>query len=412
MPRFAGKRVQVVVIATTVLFASLPVFLSPASSVAAPGPATSGQATISLAPTFSRRLKKAHVKVMTIAPATLVGTVVSFPGGGSLDPIAGQVTVGCAGGLEFRRGKRVARVTELEVGSSKDSIEGNLGSGKVPIATADFAARPDGFGEAADSGPIHLTKSVALTVDKRLRLSPKTSDVRPKNARHRRPKTFRRKRRTRMPALVSGEFLGVASIGAQPGVVAITPGDGLTILLDPSLVAKLRDVEVVISGATQVGTPPAESFLVPLAGGSFDIATGALTAHGEGALRFEQRLEAAGVVVGAGTVTVANPSLDLSSSTLEVDLTGESSSVPWLDFGPLQQTALGGLAAPIGSVTAHPEDRSVGLSTSAVDLSSVGAQMLDGFRRLYEDRRGVTRPQDVIRPGEPLGAVYLSAQVE
>jgi hypothetical protein len=385
------------------------VFLSLCPPVSgAPLPTAGAQTTLELAPALRRSMHRGRVKVVALAPATVEGATVTFPGKGSVDPVSGQISITCEGGLAFRRGRRVVRMGELELDTAGGSLEANLGSGEMGVATTSFVAGPEGFGTRAGSDALHLTGAVAHMLRVRLHLPP--THRRPRAAGGRRRHDAARRRPKRV--FTRGRSLGTVSVVAQPGTVAIETGGGLTLLLDPVMITKLRDVEVHISGGTPVAGSEPASFLFGVTGGSFDLTNQTLDVVGGGVLSFDQTLETAGVVVAESEVSLGDPSIELPSATLEADLVGRSGAVPYLGFGDLGQTAVGDLLGPASTFSGDTAGRSVALRATPVVITPVAAAALDGFRQLYENRKREERPGDEIKAGEPLGTVSFSAQAE
>jgi hypothetical protein len=363
---------------------------------------------IELSPTLRRSMHRAGVRAVAFAPATLEAATLTLPGRGSLDPITGQVTITCEGGFGFRRGGRVVRIGEPEVNAAGGSLEGNLGSGEMGIATTSFTSGPEGFGTRAGSAALQLTGSVAHVLRDRLNLPPTRPHPRAAGHRRRHRDVSRRSKRV----FTRGRSLGMVSVTAQPTAVAIVPGGDLTLLLDPAIAAKLRAVEVRIStGSTTAGSEP-DSFPFGVTGGSFDLVSQTLSVVGGGVLRFDQTLETAGVVVAESEVSLGDPSVGLRSATLEADLVGRSGAVPYLGFGDLGQTAVGDLLGPASAFSVDTAGRSVALRATPVVITPVAAASLDGFRKLYENRKREEKPGDEIKAGEPLGTVSFSAQAE
>jgi hypothetical protein len=156
--------------------------------------------------------------------------------------------------------------------------------------------------------------------------------------------------------------------------------------------------------------PATDEFVFPLTGGSFDPVSDALSARGRGVIALRQRIMVDELVVGSAEVTLAEPSLQLPS-TLEVEATGNSDSVPFMSFA-LSSIGFGELAGAAGALTVDPTGRALGLHETTVTVSAAGARTLNGFRQLYEDRRGGDKQQDTVNAGETLGTVFLSAQAE
>jgi hypothetical protein len=397
-------------IGTSILLAVVVfLFLCPPVS-GAPLPTAGAQTTLELAPALRRSMHRGRVKVVALAPATVEGATMTFPGKGSVDPITGQISITCEGGLAFRRGRRVVRMGELELDTAGGSLEANLGSGEMGVATTSFVAGSEGFGTRAGSNALHLTGAVAHLLRVRLHLPPKHR--RPRAAAGGRRRHDVAKRRSKR-VFTRGRSLGTVSVVAQPGTVAIVPGGDLTIVLDPTIAAKLRDVEVHISGGAPIGGSEPDLFHFEVTGGSFELASQALSVAGGAVIRFALTLETAGVVVAESEVSVGDPSVELPSATLKADLVGKSDAVPYLGFGDLgPQTVIGDLLGPTSAFSVDQSARRVALLATPVVITPVAAQALDGFRKLCENRERESKPQDEIKAGEPLGSVSFSAQAE
>jgi hypothetical protein len=187
----------------------------------------------------------------------------------------------------------------------------------------------------------------------------------------------------------------------------------MTFSLDPGLVGKLADLDIGISADDLAGEPSPDTFSLAVGSGELALPGDAVTVVAGGTLGLTQNLLSRSGSAVRSTLTLAGPSLGLPDGTFEAELSGFSSVHDPLNVGSPGRIEIGTTTVAPGELAVDPVARTVALPRNVtVMLSSIGAEVLDGFRRLFESTREEARPQDEIRAGEPLGTVSFSAQAE
>jgi hypothetical protein len=216
-----------------------------------------------------------------------------------------------------------------------------------------------------------------------------------------------------LPTLMPGQSLGAFSASLQPSSVGIVAGGELSFTLDPTLASKLADLGVHLRGRDLAGEPSPGSFLFSVTSGSLALPGDSVIVTAGGILQFTQNLAVGGGSTVEGELTLSSLSLDLVAGTFEAESAGSSSDGRALRFGDLGRIGIGAIVVPPGALTIDPAARTVAMGQgAAVTLSTIGAEKLDGFRRLYEATREEAMPQDRIQAGEPLGTVSLAARTD
>lgn len=208
--------------------------------------------------------------------------------------------------------------------------------------------------------------------------------------------------------------MGSLTAWTQPGSVGIVAGGTMTFSLDPGLVGKLADLGIGISADDLAGEPSPDTFSLAVGSGELALPGDAVTVVAGGTLGLTQNLLSRSGSAVESTLTLAAPSVDLGAGTFEAELDGSSSDRGGsLNFGSVGRIGIGSTTVAPGELIVDPAAHTVALPRNVtVMLSSIGAEVLDGFRRLFESTREEARPQDEIRAGEPLGTVSFSAQAE
>jgi hypothetical protein len=306
----------------------------------------------------------------------------------------------------------MVRIVSLQLDSAAGTLDGDLGYGEVTIADAACAPTPEGFGDHCGPASLNLTPTASRTLRAELRLPARRRH-------HRRPRrgTDRKGRRDRkaplVPALRSGQSLGGLSASAQPVSVGILPGGTAALGLDPGLRARLADLDVGISSEGVQGERSSGTYSLAVTAGTLTVGDGALTLTMAGTLRLTQTLHSPEGSRSESTLTLTSPLLDLAEESLTAELSGTSDVHGPLNLGSLGLDQVGTTAVPAGEPEVDPAARSVALPEPVpVTLTPVAAEVLEGFRRLYERELEETKPQDQFKAGETLGTVSFSAPVE
>jgi hypothetical protein len=190
-------------------------------------------------------LKEEGVRLSGIQGGKVKGRVVSLPvKGGLIDLGTANGWVDSAGALKLRSGKRVARLTEITLDTSKGVLRGKLdGQGLRISVVKSYTFTRNGFGDDIHAKGLRLTGRAVKLLNRKLGLNGVFRPGRP--------------------------FASVSS-SIQPYTAQVT-GGSLQIAFDPGTLAKIRslDVEVQTLESSLVGSEPL-TFSAPAIKGEVD----------------------------------------------------------------------------------------------------------------------------------------------
>jgi hypothetical protein len=350
--------------------------LAPLAS-AASDPVASGSTTLTINSGLFNKLKKSGVKIAKVSPAKLKGKKATFTvTSGTIDPTTGIGTVTLGGGLKFKAGKKSATVKSLSLDTSKKALKGNVAGKKMKVAAIkSFTATRNGFGVNLTLKTLKLTGSAAKQLNKKLGF---TGESKAKG--HKRASASK----VVQPPFKGNQVLGTGSSEVQPSTVAVKPVGNLTFAGNPTLLEKLKNVEV------QVETIPPTSaaanvFTSPITGGTIGPTGTAGVVQSGGGLRLVQVLPTSPTTAITTKITLAAMYVDLGAKTVSVEVVGESNAKDSqgkepLNLGNLGRSSIADLT--VSSITPNPTALTVGVNASA-NLQAVAAEVLQGFVSVY-----------------------------
>ncbi len=372
-PRWARGKMLPVAIMASALFALLA--LAPFAS-AAPDPVASGSTTITLNKQYVKYLGTFGIKVSKLGNAKIKGAKATFKvTGGSLDPTNGKGTLLHAGGIQFKAGKKKAKVTALEVNTSKKVLTGKLNGKKATLGkVAGVSFTRNGFGVNLTVKKVKLTPSGANALNKAIGIGGK-------------PVPF-----------LKNKLIGSSKSSEQPSTVTLVPGGNMTFALNAELAKKLSNVkaEVVPLTGTTVLSPTTYSF--PVTGGTFSPSGTAGTVQSAGGLALVQKLPIAGKSLDTN-ITLGGFWYDLQAKTITVEVSATSTAAKELNLGALGRSSVADVT--IGGVIADPKTRSVSIQNSSAVLQLVSGEVLNGFVKVYAE---------VVKGGKELEAKALGEE--
>lgn len=329
---------------------------------AAPDPVASGSATVTLNSGFLKSLKK-KVKITKIAPAKLKGKKATFPvTGGEMDPTNGQGTLNLGGGLQFKAGKKKAKVKALVINTTKKGLFANVAGKKIKLATiAGWSFARAGFGVSLTIKKLKLTNAAAKQLNKKLGFK-------------KGKKPFK-----------GNKLLGSAVAEEQPATVTITPANNVEFNADNELLKKLNDVEAkvaTIAPTTEQGTG---KFQMPITGGTIAPNAAAGVVQTGGGLLLSQKLEG-----GPTTeITLGNFNVDLTAHTVSVEVVAKSNAKNAegkepLNLGNLGRSSIADLTLTGATVSADAAARTVTVKGASATLQPISAEVLEGFVQVYQ----------------------------
>jgi hypothetical protein len=339
---------------------------------AASDPVASGSTTLTVNSGLFNKLKKSGVKIAKVSPAKLKGKKATFTvTGGTIDPATGIGSVTLGGGLKFKAGGKSATVKKLSLDTSKKALNGNVAGKKMKLASIKgFTTTRNGFGVKLTLKTLKLTGSAAKQLNKKLGFTGKSKS--------------KAKGKVVQPPFKGNQVLGTGSSEVQPSTVAVKPVGNLTFAGNPTLLEKLKNVEVKVETIPPT-TASANVFTSPITGGTIGPTGTAGVVQSGGGLRLVQVLPTSPTTAITTKITLAAMYVDLSAKTVSVEVVGESNAKNSegkepLNLGNLGRSSIADLA--VTSVTPNPAALTVGVNASA-SLQVVAAEVLQGFVSVY-----------------------------
>jgi hypothetical protein len=349
-------------IATGMAFV-LGLLVLPTGASATYDPIGSGQAKLTLDPSFAAFLGRDGITLTARAGATKKGSAFALPvTEGNLDPTIGRGEIDTEGALLFQSQRKKVPLRNLVVRTKSTPLIAKVGGSQLKIASsAKLSSRREGFGTGFSAKQLKLTAKVATRLNKKLR-----------------PKA----------PFAQGQLLGALTSKVQPRLTTILAQNRATLVFDAAFVSKMDAHFVSINPifpAEHVGS----TFTLPIILGSQLAPDGS-----EGELRTGGEIEF--LQLGAGQVFWREQWLDLASrsDSAEVDV----EPIPAFP-GKLGRT--GALGAAPFAVAADPAARTISASNVSLALTAKSAQIFDeAFAEGKAD----------FQAGEAVGALSFVAQ--
>ncbi len=326
----------------------------------------SGQATISLAPSFHSLLKKEGVKVSGRKGVAVRGqrTIVLPVAGGEADPTTSKGSFELGGEVVLSSPGHSIRLTFLTVNTKPSPLYAKVAGGQQKVVKAKTASfLRDGFAYGYEAKGLTLSQKTATRLSKRLKVG----------------------------AFEAGQLLGTLRVSANPSTVTILPVGSATLTLNPDFAAKLSSL-FVSRNPVFPAEHQGDTFTLPIA------AAGQLSPDGsQGTLRTGGAIEL--LQLGAGQLFWQEmwfePAAGLTLAETELD-----PSPPY----PGKQGQVGVFALGQGQVTSDLASRTITVNGAPLTLTPLSAQDLN---------EAFSRPQkkgDLFAAGESMGVVSYSAQ--
>jgi hypothetical protein len=369
--RARGKMLPVAILAAA-LIALLAI--APLAS-AASDPIASGTTTLTINKGFSKSAKKAGITITAVKPSKIKGTKATIAvTGGEIEPTTGAGTVTHSGGLKITWGKKSVTLKSLTIDTKGKTVSAKVGGKTVKFASlAGTSTARLGFGATVGAKKVKLTSAGAKALNSKLTPKPTKTKVK-KNG-----KTIIKTVKVK-PPFKANMVLGASNTEVEPTTVAVLPTGSMTFTGDPTLLAKLADVEtklVVIPPTTAA----ANVFTSPLSGGTISPLGTSGTINSTGGLVLTQTL------TGGPTtkITLGSIGVDLAAKTASVEVIGESNAESEgkkpLNVGNLGRSSIADLT--IGGVVPSPATRTVTVSASGT-IQAVAAEVIEGFVKVYQ----------------------------
>jgi len=329
-------------------------------------PLASGQATITLAPSFRAALSQEGLVLSGRKGARVKGqrTVVLAVRGGEADPTIARASFELGGELVLSGAGKSLPLTFLTVNSKPSPLYAKVGGGQQKVAKAKRASFVrSGFSYGYVAKGLTLSEKTAIRLDKRLKVD----------------------------AFEGGQPLGDLKVSATPTTVTILSQGKATLTLDPDFAAKLSSLFVSrnpVFPAEHLG----DTFTLPIAGAG-QLAPDA----SQGTLRTNGAIEL--LQLGAGQLfwqeLWLQPGQGVALAEAELD-----PSPPY----PGKEGQVGVFALGPGQVSSSPSARTITVSGAPLTLTALSAQNLN---------EAFSRPLgkgDLFAAGELAGTVSCTAQ--
>lgn len=360
--------------------------LAPLAS-AASDPVAGGKTTITLDNGLYKKLKKSHVKVTAVKPATVKGKKITLPikaEGSTMDPTTGAGKLNHKGGFKLKAGKRKVVVKNLVLDTTKKSLSGKVGKKKLKIAVvAGASIVRDGFGLDVVAKKLKLTKKAAKQLNKALDEN----------------------------VFKASKSLGSARASEQPETVTIKGGSAtLTTSLETVKKLKEDNVDIEVIAPTNVASlvPPAFSF--PVSGGSVAPDAGRGVVQTNGGLKLVQDWTKFGLE--KHTIMTLNAIwVDLGTHVATVEVTVESTLSSEANLGVLGRSSIADVSMTGATVKSNSTSLTVTVENASATLQAVTAETLNSlFAKGWE--AVVKTPAKTFAAGDPLGTFTFTAQTQ
>lgn len=360
--------------------------LAPLAS-AASDPVASGKTTITLDNGLYKKLKKSHVKVTAVKPATVKGKKITLPikaEGSTMDPTTGAGKLNHKGGFKLKAGKRKVVVKNLVLDTTKKSLSGKVGKKNLKIAVvAGASIVRDGFGLDVVAKKLKLTKKAAKQLNKALDEN----------------------------VFKANRSLGSARASEQPETVTIKGGSAtLTTSLETVKKLKEDNVDIEVIAPTNVASlvPPAFSF--PVSGGSIAPDAGRGVVQTNGGLKLVQDWTKFGLE--KHTIMTLNAIwVDLGTHVATVEVTVESTLSSEANLGVLGRSSIADVSMTGATVKSNSTSLTVTVENASATLQAVTAETLNSlFAKGWE--AVVKTPAKTFAAGDPLGTFTFTAQTQ
>lgn len=310
------------------------------------------------------------VKLTKVKQGKVQGRLVTLPvKGGLIEPASGSGWVDSAGGLGFRSGKKVVRLTEISVNTAKEGIWAKLDGKRAKIA----AVKDPGFSRAGFGGTIRVAD---------LKLNAKA--------------TNHLNRRLGLDGIFRpGRTFGAVSSTYQPEWVQ-APNGSLQFSFDQGLLDELKSVEVEPApfSMSVTGSNPL-AYDAPILRGDIYPRAGRSSGGIEGGFRLARP------GVPSPVITVSNIGLSFETNTLStaVALHTESGQLGQVPPGPFATFDLSGAA-----VRLDPKARNLTVANARAVLGTAGAELIN---REFAAPKGKA---PIVAAGDLLGTLSMTVQ--
>lgn len=381
--RARGKMLPVAIL-TVALVAMLAI--APLAS-AASDPVKSGTTTLTINSGFSKKAKKAGVKIAAVKPSKIKGTKASFAiTGGEIEPTTGSGSLNHSGGLKITWGKKSVTLKSLTVSTKAKTVSAKIGGKTVKLGSlAGTSSARLGFGASVSAKKVKLTSAGAKALNSKLTPAPKKTKVK-KNG-----KTIVKTVKTQ-PFFKANMVLGASVSEVEPETVAVLPTGTMTFAGASGLLGKLAAADVKLEVIAPTTPTAATTFVSPISGGTLSPLGTTGTVSSSGGLKLVQTESLPGFKQPAvsTTITLGSIGVDLAAKTGTVEVIGESNfeESPGSNKKPLNLGNLGrsSIADLVITSTPSPATRTVTVSATGT-IQPVATEALNGFIKIHQVKK-------------------------
>jgi hypothetical protein len=380
--RARGRMLPVAIVAAAlVAMLAIAPFASAASD-----PITSGTTTLTINNGFSKKAKKAGIKVTAVKPSKLKGTKATFAvTGGEIEPTTGAGTVTHSGGLKITWGKKSVTLKALTIDTKGKSISAKVGGKTVKVASlAGTSTARLGFGASVSAKKVKLTSAGAKALNSKLTPAPTKTKVKKKG------KTIVKTVKVQ-PAFKANMVLGASITEVEPETVAVLPTGTMTFAGDAGVLGKLAASDVKLEVIAPTTAANATTFVSPISGGTISPLGTTGQVNSAGGLKMVQTESLPGIGQPSVTtaITLGSIGVDLAAKTATVEVIGESNfKEPGTTKEPLKLGNLGRSSIADLTITSTPSPATRTVSVSATGtIQAVASEVLNGFVKVHQVKR-------------------------
>lgn len=415
------------VFSTVALAAALVACLvfAPLASAAETPVAAGSKTTITLNSGLSKKLKKAGVKVKAVSPATVSGKTVTLPINtlSTFDVVTAQGKLLHEGGIKFKRGKKSANVTELELLTAESKITAKVAGKTMKFASVNgVSSVRSGFGSTVSISAVKLTGSAAKQLNKKLGFTAKKKKAKKSAAAS---ASAKKKKKAPKAPFKGNQVFGKASATANPKTVTVKAGGTVDLGTSASTVKKFvlppgttnpetngYGVSIVpIDPTTEAAGPsPFEPILkFPITGGTIAPDASAGTVNSAGGVDLIQDLSPTPGEART-TIRLANLSVDLQTKKAIAEVVVTSNIDPKLNLGSFGRTSIADISLTGATISSDPNTRTVTVANASATLQETTAEVLNQvFGGPYD---AMAIPHPTFAAGDPLGTFSFTASTE
>ena len=373
--RARGKMLPVAIVSAALLAMLV---IVPLASAATPDPISSGTTTLTINKGFTKKAKKAGIKITAVKPTKIKGTKATFSvTGGEVEVTTGAGSVTHSGGLKIKWGKKSVTLKSLTVSTTAKSLSAKIGGKTVDVAKlAGLSNARLGFGTSVTVKKLKLTKAGANTLNKKLTPAPTKTKVKKHG------KTITKVVKVK-PPFKANMVLGGSITEVEPETVNVLPTGALTYAGDEGLLKKLADVETKVEAISPT-TAAGAVFTSAISGGTISPLGTSGAVNSSGGILLSQVLPTSATTAITTKITLGSIGVDLAAKTATVEVIGESNAESEgkkpLNLGNLGRSSIADLT--FTSIAPSPATRTVGVNATAA-IQPVAAEVLEGFVKVY-----------------------------